>query len=251
MTNSFFAEVPISNDLLIRLQNTHTLDDVGAVLGDIQKLYGFLCYYVLDMSRLNGKEPVSLVFPSNVSTSLIKDLEEGLSEFVSRHFMQVPEILGPRQWDLAELEADGTVLPHIAAPFHASRLVRGVGFLAFDMSGAPRMICFSGDRPYLTLEEGEQLSVLMEQTHAQLTIIGQVRREQKEPLTCLERQILFLSVNGESFDRITAQVGLSSRTITYLIDSICTKMEVSTIEHAVAVTLRRKLAHKSSIPPRH
>ncbi len=250
MTNSFRVEVPISNDLLIRLQNTQTLDDVGAVLGDIQKLFGFRCYYLLDMARLNEKEPVSLVFPTNVSASLMKDLEEGLSEFASRHFGHVPETLGMKQWDLMELEAEGAVLKHIAAQFHAARLVRGADFLTFDISGAPRMICFSGDRPYLTSEEGERLSALMDQAHAQLTIIGQARREQKQPLTCLERQILFLSVNGESFDRISAQVALSSRTITYLIDSICAKMEVSTIEHAVAVTLRRKLAQRSSPPPR-
>lgn len=232
----------IYDDLLIRLQNNKTLDEVGDTLAEIQGIFGFRCYYVLDMSRLVEEEPISSLFPFNIASSLVYKLDEGLIEFASHLFTHSPETLGPIQWELSELEATGCVPPAVMKSFRAFDLIRGADFPALGMFGAPRIIGFAGDRPPLDVDELESLSVLMFQLHARLSVIGNARTEKKAPLTSLEREILSLASDGESFETISTHMELSSRTINYLVDSICKKMEVATVEHAVALTLRRRLA---------
>lgn len=212
------------------------------MLAEIQALFGFRCYYVLDMSRLVEEEPISSLFPFNIASSLVYKLDEGLTGFASHLFTHSPETLGPLQWQLTELEASGCTTPAMSKSFRTFELVMGADFPALGMFGAPRIIGFAGSRPRLDVDELESLSVLMFQTHARLTVIGHARTERKAPLTSLERQILNLASDGESFETISAHMELSSRTINYLVDSICNKMEVATVEHAVALTLRRRLA---------
>lgn len=231
----------ISQDLLIRLQKTHTVDDVGVVLGEIQRLFGFKCYFVLDMSRLAEEEPISFLFPSNISASLFQELDECLTDFATQFFMHSPGTLGPVGWDLGDMEAQGHIAPDAAALFRTSSMTMGASFPALGISGSPRLIGFSGNRPPLDINEVERLNVLMFHAHARLTSIGRSQIEKREPLSGLEQQVLFLAVEGESFEMIATRVALSSRTINYLVDSICRKMDVETIEHAVAVRLRRRL----------
>lgn len=214
---------------------------MGVVLSDVQAHFGFRGYYVLDMSRLEEAEPVSALFPFNIDASLLFLLEEGLSGFASRLLMQKPGTLGPMRWDLDELEEQCVVEGEVVKAFRAHGHIRGVSFPALGISGAPRLIGFSGDRSHLDVDEVERLNVFMVHAHEQLAAIGHARAEVLQPLTDLERQVLFLSAEGEILETIGAKVALSSRTIKYIMDSICRKMEVANIEHAVAVSLRRRL----------
>jgi DNA-binding CsgD family transcriptional regulator len=211
------------------------------VLSDIQASFGFRCYYVLDMSRLEEAEPVSALFPFNIDASLIFMLEEGLSGFATRLLMQKPGTLGPLRWDMEELEEQCVLATAVVAAFRAHSHIRGVSFPALGISGAPRLIGFAGDRPHLDVDEVERLNVFMVHAHEQLALIGHARTEALQPLTDLERQILLMAAEGESLEAIGAEVALSSRTIKYIMDSISRKMEVANIEHAVAVSLRRRL----------
>lgn len=211
------------------------------VLAEIQRLFDFRCYFVLDMSRLAEEEPISFLFPSNISASLFQKLDECLTDFATQLFMHSPGTLGPVRWDLDETEAQGYVAPDAAELFRASNMTMGASFPALGISGSPRLIGFSGSRQHLDIDEVEQLNVLMFHAHARLTTIGRSQTGKREPLSGLEREVLFLAAEGESFETISTHVALSSRTINYLVDSICSKMEVATIEHAVAVTLRRRL----------
>lgn len=223
------------------MRSAKTLDDMGVVLSDVQAQFGFRCYYVLDLSRLEQTEPVSALFPFNIEASLLFMLEEGLSGFASRLLMQKPGTLGPVRWDMDELVAECMIEDEVVTAFRAHSHIRGVSFPALGISGAPRLIGFGGDRPPLDVEEVERLNVLMVHAHEQLALIGHARTEVLRPLTDLERQVLFLAAEGEILETIGARVALSSRTIKYIMDSICRKMEVENIEHAVAVSLRRRL----------
>lgn len=194
------------------------------------------------MSRLVEEEPISSLFPFNIASSLVYKVDEGLTDFASQLFTHSPETLGPVQWRLTELEATGCAPPAMFKSFRSFDLTMGANFPALGMFGAPRIIGFAGDRSPLDVVELESLSVLMFQLHARLTVIGNARTEKKAPLTSLEREILSLASDGESFETISKHMELSSRTINYLVDSICKKMEVATVEHAVALTLRRRLA---------
>lgn len=214
---------------------------MGVVLSDIQVHFGFRCYFVLDTSRLEEAEPVSALFPFNIEAALLFMLEEGLSGFASRLLMQKPGTIGPMRWDLDELEGQCIVEEEVVKAFRANSHIRGVSFPALGISGAPRLIGFSGDRPHLDVDEVERLNVFMVHAHEQIAVIGHSRTEALRPLTDLERQVLFLAADGEILETIGARVALSSRTIKYIMDSICRKMEVANIEHAVAVSLRRRL----------
>ncbi len=216
------------------------MEEIGLILAEIQQLFDFRCYYVLDTSRLEEKEPIAFVFPSNIAASLFYDLDECLEHYASI-FIQSPGSLGPKLWDLAEAEADNYVSPAAAALFRQAGMVRGVTFSALGISGAPRLIGFAGDRPQLGVDDVEKLNLLMFYAHARLTSIVGSQAEKRQPLSGLEKQVLSLALDGDSFETIAKKMALTSRTINYLVKAICRKMEVESIEHAVAVTLRRRM----------
>ncbi|XUY28015.1 helix-turn-helix transcriptional regulator [Agrobacterium sp. rho-8.1] len=209
------------------------------MLADVQQLFDFLCYYVLDTSRLLEKEPISFLFPSNIAASLFHKADECIAHYASI-FIQSPGSLGPERWDLSEMETGNCITPEAAASFRAGCLVRGAMFPALGISGAPRLIGFAGDRPHLNLDETEKLNVLMIHAHARLTTITGNQAQERQPLSGLEKQVMSLALEGHGFETIAATMALTSRTINYLAKAICRKMEVESIEHAVAVTLRRR-----------
>lgn len=231
----------IYQDLLISLRQAKTIEEVGVVLAEIQAMSGFRYYYVFDTSRVEEEEPISFLFPSNIPAELFYKVEDRLATFVFRLSSHLPGALGPMPWEMAETEADGDIAPDAASMFRAAGVARAISFPALGISGAPRIIGFAGNRA--PLDEGEitRLSQLMFQVHVRLGVIERAKTEKRRPLSGLERQVLFLAVEGESFDTIAEKLALSSITIGYLISSICGKMEVETFEHAVAVTLRRGL----------
>ncbi len=231
----------IYQDLINRLQRINTLDEAGGVLADIQSLFGFRTYFVLDLARLAEPEPISFLYPSNIPAALFQNLDECLTDVATQLFMQSPGNFGPVRWDLEETVAAGKVSNDLADRLRAYGVTMGASFPAIASSGSPRLIGFSGRRAHLELEEIEKLNLLMIHTHERLNIIGRTAAGQREALSDLERKVLFFSAEGESFENISAKMSLSPRTIQYLVDSVCRKMEVATLEHAVAVALRRSL----------
>ncbi|QCI97906.1 helix-turn-helix transcriptional regulator [Agrobacterium larrymoorei] len=193
------------------------------------------------MARLAEPEPIAFLYPSNIPAALFQNLDECLTDVATQLFMQPPGNFGPVRWDLEETVAAGNVGDDLAERLRAYGNIMGASFPAIGSSGSPRLIGFSGRRAHLELEEIEKLNLLMIHMHERLNIIGRMQGGQREPLSDLERQVLFLTADGESFETISARMSLSPRTIQYLVDSICRKMEVATMEHAVAIALRRSL----------
>ncbi len=232
----------INQNLLIRMQKADTMDDVALLLTEVQQMFGFRYYCVFETARLDEEEPISFLFPSNVPADLFYKIDERMAAFAARLSTHLPGTLGPMPWDLAEVEARGEIEPETAAFYRAAGFIMAITFPALGVSSLPRLIGFAGDRPHLEEDEVERLSMLMFHMHIRLTMIGRARTEKRQPLSGLEKEILFLAADGESFEAISAKVALSSITMSYLMESICRKMEVSTFEHAVAVTLRRGLS---------
>ncbi len=232
----------INQELLIRMQKADTMDDVALLLTEIQNMFGFRYYCVFETARVEEEEPISFLFPSNMPVDLFYKIDERVAAFAERLFKHLPGTLGPTPWDLSEDEACGEIDPDHAAFYRSVGFTMGISFSALGASSLPRLIGFAGDRPHPDVDEVERMSMLMFHMHMRLTAIGRARTEKRQPLSGLEKQILFLAAEGESFEIIAAEVALSSITIGYLMESICRKMEVSTFEHAVAVTLRRGLS---------
>lgn len=230
----------VQQDILVGLQKANTIEDVGLVLRDIQEMFGFLWYYVLDTSRMAEKAPVSLIYPSNIAASFFRELEEFLTDYVSI-FENSADTFCPTRCDLANALSLEKITQEAAEVFSASGMIRGATFPALGISGAPRIIGFSGRRAHLDIDEIEELNVLTYHVHARLTAIWRNRPAGRQTLSGLEKQVLALASDSESFETIATTMKLSSITISYLIESICQKMEVATIEHAVAVSLRRRL----------
>ncbi len=232
----------IHEDLLIRLQKTDTVEEVGLMLTEIQQLFGFQYYCVFDTSRLDEGEPISFLFPSNVPAAVSCKIEERLTNFVAQLSQHLPGTLGAMPWNIIQKQAIGEITAETAEMFRASGITMGISFPALGISSWPRLIGFLGDRACLDIDEIEQLNVLVFHLHVRLGIIGHAKNQERQPLSGLEKQVLFLALDGDGFDVIAEKIGLSSITISYLVSSICSKMEVATFEHAVAVTLRRGLA---------
>lgn len=224
------------------MRKADTMDDVALLLSEVQQMFGFRYYYVFETSRLEEKEPIALLFPSNIPAFMFYKIDERMAAYAARLSTHLPGTLGPMRWDLADMEARSAIEPDAAEIYRAAGFTMAINFPALGVSSLPRLIGFAGGRPHPDVDEVEQLSMLMFHMHIRLTMIGRARTEKRQPLSDLERQVLCLAADGESFETISANVALSSITIGYLMESICRKMEVATFDHAVAVTLRRGLS---------
>lgn len=193
------------------------------------------------MARLNEREPISFLYPSNIAAALFTKCDECLTDFGTQLFMQSPGTFGPIRWDLEESLSQGFVTQEAADFFRLHDMTMGMSFPTLGSGGSPRLIGFSGGRAHLSQEEIDTLHLLMIHMHERLNILARTRGGEHEPLSEMEKQCLFMAADGDGFEAISKRMSLSRRTIQFLVDAICRKMEVATMEHAVAIALRRRL----------
>lgn len=193
------------------------------------------------MSRVSEQAPISFLYPSNIAAPVFEKMDECMTDFATQLFTHAAGNFSPVRWDMEESFAEGHLTEAGVNFLRAAAFTMALSFPALGISGAPRLIGFTGDRAHLDDVETEHLNFLMIHLHARLTVVGRGQTVRRDPLSDLERKILALAADGESFGTISGRISLSNRAVQYLVDSICRKMEVATLEHAVAIALRRKV----------
>lgn len=225
-------------DIILRISKATTLATAASIIADVQCIFGFRGYFVFDASRSSDYPLGKLLDPSNLPASLIDQIDSVVGDYAAELFADCAGAFSPVPWDLERSQSEGRLSNCVSDMLRESRLTMGINFPALGISGKPRIVGFVGDRQSLTDAEIDQLNFLMIQMHARLSVIARDMDAEQCPLTPLERNILFSAAEGQDLSSIAVELHLSVRTVQYLTASICRKMQVVSMEHAVAVALR-------------
>lgn len=228
-------------EIVVRLARATTLDAASLILADVQYLFGFRAYFVFDVLEGEHVPLAEALYLSNIPASLLSQLEAATVCYTKELFPLSSRLFTPVNWVIEDYLGQGNINLRMIELLNEAELGMGVSFPAFGGAGRAQIIGFSGSRGTLTDTEMEQLNFLMIQMHARLSLIGRGGEEEGCTLTPLERQSLTLAAEGAGIAAVAAEVGLSTRTVQYLLASVCRKMRVASIEHAVALALRRGL----------
>lgn len=225
---------------LTELNEAQTLEALKPVVSNIGRVFGFRFHKIY-------KAPIPRV-DSLRALILFSDLPDSfLSAFdligYSADEMEQMRALGETQlsqWTLEHLLEDG----HSDRDRRLAQLVdeigigRGVYVNIAPVDGPARILSFLGRKAPLTDREAEYLTVVS--IHILHRVNGIQKRHDWEHagLTSLERESLALAAQGHEAQEIGRRLGLSGRTVLYITSSICTKLEVSSLDEAVAEAIR-------------
>lgn len=226
------------DDIILRISRATTIALAATIIADVQCIFGFRGYFVFDPSG-NSDDPLGkLLDPSNLPDSLIEQIDSAVEDYAGDLFADCAGAFSPVPWDLGRSQDEGRLNNRVSDILREAQLTMGVNFPALGITGKPRIIGFVGTRDALADAEIDQLNFLMIQMHARLNVIGRDAEFEACPLTPLERSILLTATEGHDATSIAQELRLSARSVQYLTVSICKKLQVASMEHAVAVALR-------------
>lgn len=218
-----------------------SLEQAARVLADIQWLFGFRAYYVFDRAKKNTLEFSQSYRLSNFTDQFLAKLRNVVPDFEDKLFLDSVSRLMPVPWVLEEYSQRAKLSEDAVRLFSDSKLTMGVSFPSFGLWDKIRIIGFAGARKKPNADELDQLNFLMIQMHERLSLIFKPQENSECGLTVLEKQVLFSVAEGNRVAQTASNVGLSTRTVQYLLASICRKLDASSVEHAVASALRQGL----------
>lgn len=226
-------------DIVARIDKASSREDVASVLAEIAALYGFRNWFVRDIPV--GDRPVvhGGVYISNVDRSVTANLDRVFGHRDIGLLGRLKGPFSPATWHIKDLDRTASAANEsIWNVLHDSGMDYGICFPALDVAGHSRVICFTGVREPLPESEIEQLDYMVIQIHGRVSAIGRTPDEFAPQLATLEVECLSLAAAGHDIDTIARKMELSVRTVQHLSVSACRKLDVSSIEHAVAVALR-------------
>lgn len=227
--------------IVARIQAAEALTDIGEVMALIQERLGFT-YYKLFV----GRPPPSTRV---VDQLLLYNHPDSLFERLSATGIRIrsPEDLFKRAehrtftWtiDLLDEAYEGPQLNTMREILVEYGVLTGVYFSLHAVEGPNRMLALQGDRPPLSQAELEDFSLLAFQLLHRVYTLEKRQGEWTTGVSALDMTCLSLAASGLDSAAIAQKMGFSTRTVHYLITSICQKLGVGTLEHAVTEALRR------------
>jgi Response regulator containing a CheY-like receiver domain and an HTH DNA-binding domain len=222
------------------IQAAESLADIGEALSLVQQRLGF-SHYKLFVARppASGSLRDQLLLHNYPQDFFDRLYSTGI-RFQSPCDMFKPTENRTFTWMIDQIDAvyeepGRSLLRQILVDYG---LLTGAYFSLHAVEGPDRILAFHGERQLLSPAELEDFSLLAFQLlHRVYTI--EKRQGLTEGVSELDRTCLSLAASGLDSAAIAQRMGFSTRTVHYLITSICQKLGVATLEHAVTEALRR------------
>lgn len=227
--------------IVARIQAAEALTDIGEVMSLIQERLGF-SYYKLFVGRppsstcavdqlLLYNHPDALFERLSATGIRIRSPEDLFKRVENRTFIWTIDLLD----DAYEDPQLGT-MREILVEYG---ILTGAYFSLHAVEGPNRMLALQGDRPPLSPAELEDFSLLAFHLLHRVCTIEKRQGQWTTGISALDMTCLSLAASGLDSAAIAQKMGFSTRTVHYLITSICQKLGVGTLEHAVTEALRR------------
>lgn len=230
-------------DIVLRTNRVSSVEQAAKVLSDVQWLFGFRAYYVFDRPKASGLGFEESHQFSNLTDLFLSRLKASVPDFEDKIFIDSLSRLMPVPWFIEEYSKRAMLSDAAVKLFTESRLTMGVNFPGFGLWGKIRIVGFAGARKRPERDELDQLNLLMIQMHERLSLVFKPQDNTETTMTSLEKQVLHAVSEGNRVAHVAGNLGLSTRTVQYLMNSICRKLDASSVEHAVASALRQGLIY--------
>lgn len=228
------------NTRMAELQRARTLEALRPIVSDIGSSFGFQFYKVY-------KAPIP-PFTSLRQLLLLTDLPDTFLDDFDRIGYTASELAQMRQIDRSQL-TEWTVDQVLAVKdtdknqqlrelLDLYGICRGVYVNIAPVDAPTRILSYIGRAMPLTVQEAEHLTLLSVQVLHRVSRLQMHGEMDKAGLTSLEIECLLLASQGHEAHEMGRRLGLSGRTVLYLINSICAKLDVSNIDQAVAEAIR-------------
>lgn len=226
---------------MAELQRAETLEALGSVISKIRQQFGFRFFKLY-------RAPIPRVSALRMLL-LLTDLPEDFFEEFDAIGFTVEELARMRavapsqltQWTTGSLRSDDCPNAKDARLEELLRrrgIARGVYVNIAPVDGPVRILSFFGKDEPLTVRDAERLTVISVQLLHRVNTLEMRRDGDDVGLTSLEIECLLLASQGYEANEIGRRLGLSSRTILYLANSVCSKLKTTNLNHAVAEALR-------------
>lgn len=230
-------------DIVLRTNRVSSVEQAAKVLADVQWLFGFRAYYVFDRAKASGLPFAQSHRFSNFTETFLSRLTATVPDFEDKIFIDSLSRLMPVPWFIDEYSKRAKLSDAAVTLFTESRLTMGVNFPGFGLWDKIRIVGFAGARKRPDRDELDQLNLLMIQMHERLSLVFRPQDNTENTMTTLEKRVLHAVSEGNRVAHVAGNLGLSTRTVQYLLDSICRKLDASSVEHAVASALRQGLIY--------
>lgn len=226
--------------LLVRLRQTEHYDDADKVLRQIADRCRFSDYCVYTLPSDAETSLAACVSLTNTHATFFDGYDR--LRIASRFpvFCNLIGVFQPLQWCLADIATgvDQDIRQELVDYLSEFGFERGIHLPLAAIAGPRRIVSFSGRREALVASEIETLNYLVVQIVARLIAIEQRMRLRQVELTPMEHDCLVKAAGGLEAVKISREMGLSTRTVQYLQASVCLKLSVLSMDHAVAEALR-------------
>ncbi|MBR0555283.1 autoinducer binding domain-containing protein [Ciceribacter sp. L1K23] len=227
--------------IVARIHAAETLTGIGEALSLIQVRLGFSFYKIFVSQPEPGasfREQLLLNnFPDEFFTRLeqtgvrVPTPEELFHSGESRTFVWTRDFVErayqePERCRVLELLDD-------------YQLHLGVYFSLHAVEGPNRIVAFYGNREPLSASELDDFSLLSFQLLHRVYTLEKRGGGWPAGVSALDMECLTLAASGLDSSAIAQKMGFSARTVNYLVSSVCSKLGVDTLEHAVTEALRR------------
>lgn len=229
--------------LVAAVEQATTLEAIHQILVEVQDLFGFVCYTIFNIPHEEERSLAACALLTSTPNHCFEDYDAIHDLPKSPVLVHLRHAFRPVQLTVDDFGSD--LRPKVRAEVQRFLSVYGIQqtilIPIIAASGPRRVAAFGGTRGPLIETEIEELHFLVIQIMGRISALEQQRSWSPRGLTALERECLTKSARGLEAVEIAADMGLSSRTVQYLTASLCRKLDVVTIEHAVAKALGLQL----------
>lgn len=228
-------------DLLIRMQAADSLCDVRAVIELLLRRFRFEFFKLFDSRIVSTATLRSQLLLSNVPPAFIDSFDAvgGLPAAPVRILMSCER--QTYQWHVDDLAEKASASPQVAelmVLLQSHGMSRGAYAALPTIDGRKHIFGLYGERGPLSPAELDDFSFLAIHLLDRLETLEKRRLWHRTGISGLEVGCLEMAAAGLDTAAIAQRLSLSTRTVNYLIASLCRKLGTDRLEHALGEAVR-------------
>lgn len=227
--------------LLVRIQAAESLSEIGTAIDLLLQRFRF-DYFKLFSSRLASTETLrDQLLLTNVPTGFIEGFDSigGLPAAPLR-ILSASDRLAC-QWHVSDLAGRACTSPQVGRLMLLLKEygMSGGAYATLPMfDGRKQMFGVSGEREALSPADLDEFSFLSIHLLDRMEVLDKRRNWQRTGISSLEIECLEMAAAGLDTAAIARRLSLSTRTVNYLVASLCRKLGADRLEHAVGKAIR-------------
>lgn len=230
-----------NRDLLVRIQTAQSLSEIGAAIDLLLQRFQFR-YFKLFSSRPCSTDRLrDQLLLSNVPASFIDGFDSigGLPAAPVRILSASDRLAW--QWHVSDLKEKASMSPQVGrlmVLLQEHGMSQGVYAALATLDGRRQIFGVYGEREPLSPPDLDEFSFLSIHLLDRMEVMDKQSGWQRAGMSSLEMECLEMAAAGLDTAAIARRLSLSTRTVNYLVASLCRKLGTDRLEHALGEAIR-------------